>query len=147
MEWDTYFINMARFVSKKSKDNSTQCGTVIVSEDNTILSTGYNGLPRNMKYSEEKFIRPFKYKVFSHSEQNAVANAARHGIKLLNSKAYITNFPCHECMRLLVQSGIVKIFVSNKCTLINREDWKDSLIASKLIAKECNIEIGYINEF
>lgn len=144
--WDDYFIKMAKLVATKSKDPSTQCGCVIVAADNSVLSTGYNGLPRGMEYSPEKLERPFKYKVMVHSEQNAIFNAARNGIRLQGGTAYITDIPCHECARGLVQCGIVRIVVPIPSKLRLRQDWQQSFFASKQIMEECGVELSEIED-
>ena len=143
-DWDDYFLRMAKLVSSKSKDTSTQCGCVIVAADNSVLSTGYNGLPRGMEYSPEKLERPFKYKVMVHSEQNAIFNAARNGIRLQGGTAYITDIPCHECARGLVQCGIVRIVVPIPSKLRLRKDWQVSFNAAKQIMKECGVQLSEV---
>ncbi len=141
MKWHEYFMQMARLVSTKSKDPSTKCGCVIVAEDNAVLSTGYNGLPRGMEYSDKKLERPYKYKVMIHAEQNAIFNAARHGTKLFGGTAYVTDIPCHECARALVQCGIKRIIVPISGRLRMRSDWQHSFAAARDIMEECNVEL------
>ena len=107
------WIDIAERVSKESKDRSTKVGCVIVSSDNTILSTGWNGFPRGVNDDDEaKHERPAKYEWSEHSERNAVFNAAREGIKLKNATAYLNYTPyaiCVHCLRALHQSGIIRL--------------------------------------
>ena len=110
-EWDTYFVGMVKLVAEKSRDPSTKCGAVIVSADNAVLSTGYNGFPRGVNYSEERLERPLKYEFIEHGERNAILNAARHGIALLGTKMYLNFRPecCTDCTKAIIQSGITEV--------------------------------------
>lgn len=116
MTYDQMFIEMAMLVAKKSKDRSTKVGCVIVSQDNVVLATGFNGFPRGINDDvEERHERPAKYSWTEHAERNAVFNAARHGVKLLGAKAYLnwSPHPCAECTRALIQAGIVEVLGPN----------------------------------
>jgi len=75
--WNEYFIQLAGLAASRSKDPSTKVGCVIASYDNMVLSTGYNGLPRNVLDLSERMERPAKYLWTAHAEENAVAQAAR----------------------------------------------------------------------
>jgi dCMP deaminase len=133
-DWDTYFIEMAILASTKSKDDSTKVGCVIVSEDHSVLATGYNGFPRGVQETEEVYLdeknpelssvrliserwhkRPQKYEWVEHAERNAIYNAAREGMALKGSTAYLNwePAPCAECARALIQAGIVQIVGPN----------------------------------
>lgn len=121
MNFDELYIRMAMLVAQKSKDESTKIGCVIVSQDNTVLSTGFNGFPRGVKEVldgqpiAERWARPTKYSIVEHAERNAVYNAARNGVKLLGAKAYlnIAPTPCADCCRGLIQAGITEIIGPN----------------------------------
>lgn len=106
------WIDVAQRVSEESKDRSTKVGCVIVSPDNTILSTGWNGFPRDVDDTDEaKHERPAKYEWTIHAERNAVCNAAREGIGLKGATAYLNFTPyaiCVPCVGTLWQSGIVR---------------------------------------
>ncbi len=92
MDWTDYFINIAEQVKEKSKDINTKIGTVIVGKDKEILSTGYNSFPRGLNDElDERQERPEKYFWFEHSERNAIYNAARIGVSLKESTAYLTS--------------------------------------------------------
>jgi dCMP deaminase len=108
MEEDEYFILSCFLVAKRSHDAQTQCGCVIV-KDGIELSCGFNGFLRNSKDNELPNVRPEKYKYIIHSEANAIYNAARKGVSLLGSTAYITGQCCPECFKSMVQSGIKEI--------------------------------------
>lgn len=109
-DWDKFFLDMATMVASRSKDTSMKCGAVFVrTDDNSVLSTGYNGLPRNIEYTPEKLERPTKYFVMEHAERNAIYNAVRNGVALLNSTCYITGLPCADCARAIIQVGTKRI--------------------------------------
>lgn len=113
--WDEYFMGVALLSAKRSKDPSTQVGACIVSEDNKILSMGYNGFPMGCSDDEFPWDRehesedPYHTKYFysTHSELNAILNY--RGGSLEGSKLYVTLFPCNECAKAIIQSGIKTI--------------------------------------
>lgn len=119
--WDEYFMGVALLSGKRSKDPSTQVGACIVSSDNKILSMGYNGFPIGCSDDEfpwgkeHELDDPYsaKYLYTTHSELNAILNY--QGSSLLGSKLYVTLFPCNECAKAIIQSGIkTVIFGSDK---------------------------------
>jgi dCMP deaminase len=107
-KWDHRFIEMASNVAGWSKD-STQVGCVLVGESREILSVGYNGFPRGVEETPERSQRPAKYLYTEHAERNAIFNAVRVGTRLENATAYSTLFPCADCARSLIQSGITRV--------------------------------------
>ncbi len=113
ISWDEYFMGVAKLAAMRSKDPNTQVGACIVSEDNKILSMGYNGFPRGCSDDEFPWVRegdPLDNKYFytTHSELNAILNY--RGGSLEGSKMYVTLFPCNECAKAIIQAGI-KSFV------------------------------------
>lgn len=110
--WDEYFMGVALLSAKRSKDPNTQVGACIVSEDNKILSMGYNGFPSGCsddefpwgKGQEQEDPYHAKYLYSTHSELNAILNY--RGGCLEGSKLYVTLFPCNECAKAIIQSGI-----------------------------------------
>ena len=108
-DWDKTFLNLAHDIAKWSKDKSTKVGAVIV-EDKRIISVGYNGFPRGSNDDlEERHERPLKYKWSEHSERNAIYNAAANGHALTGTTLYCTMFPCTDCARGIIQSGIIRV--------------------------------------
>ena len=113
--WDEYFMGVAKLSALRSKDPNTQVGACIVSEDNKILSMGYNGFPTGCnddefpwsKESEETDPYNAKYLYSTHGELNAILNY--RGPSLEGSKLYVTLFPCNECAKAIIQSGIKTI--------------------------------------
>lgn len=135
--WEEYFIRMAELVASRSKDPSTKVGCVVVSYDNTVLSTGYNGLPRGVLDLPERMERPVKYLWTAHAEENAVAQAARNGISLDGATAYVTHSPCCRCARALIQAGILHIVVAPGQTSMPQEEFD---VAAQMFA-EVGIEV------
>ena len=145
MEWNEYFINIAEQVKEKSKDINTKIGTVIVGQDKEILTTGYNSFPRGLDDSiSDRQDRPEKYFWFEHSERNAIYNAARIGVSLKGSTAYLTSgLPCTDCARGLIQSGVVKIVCKQNCTTKNVDKWGEQQERSLLMLSECGVEVEF----
>ena len=114
MTWDEYYINMLEVVSLKSKD-TTKTSAIIVGPNNEIRSTGYNGPPRGFNDADKtKFVKPEKYYWVEHAERNAIYNAARNGTSIDNCIIFASHFPCIDCARGIVNSGIIRVIVSNK---------------------------------
>ena len=117
ISWDTYFMGIAKLSSKRSKDPSTQVGACIVTPENEIVGIGYNGFPKGISddvfpWSSEGAFHETKYPYVVHAEANAILNATRD---VKGCRMYVTLFPCHECAKLIIQSGIKEIiYVSNK---------------------------------
>lgn len=106
VSWDKYFMEIANVVSSRSKDPNTQVGAVIVNKDKKIISTGYNGFPCKMFESEELWQTPIKYQYVIHAESNAICHA---NTNLQGSVLYVNIFPCIECAKLIINSGISKV--------------------------------------
>ena len=109
ISWDEYFMGIAILSGMRSKDPNTQVGACIVSNDNKILSMGYNGFPQGCSDDEFPWCRegdPLENKYFytTHSELNAILNY--RGGSLEGSKLYVTLFPCNECAKAIIQAGI-----------------------------------------
>ena len=122
ISWDEYFRGVAKLAGMRSKDPNTQVGACIVSDDNKILSIGYNGLPRGCSDDEFPWNRdnedPYQNKYFytTHSELNAILNY--RGGSLEGAKLYVTLFPCNECAKAIIQTGIrTVVYESDKYAL------------------------------
>jgi len=108
--WDRRFLVLAAGVGSWSKDRSAKTGCVIVGPDRLIRSTGYNGFVRGVDDDvDARHERPAKYSWTEHAERNAIYNAARVGISILGCTAYVNWFPCVDCARALIQSGITRM--------------------------------------
>lgn len=114
--WDEYFMGVALLAAKRSKDPNTQVGACIVDENNVILSTGYNGFPVGCSDDEFPWDREgeqTKYPYVVHAELNAILNAS--GKSLRGARIYVALFPCNECAKAIIQSGIREVvYLSDK---------------------------------
>lgn len=117
LTWDEYFMSMAHLSSFRSKDPSTQVGAVIVDEDHRVVSIGYNGFPFGVSddtfsWEREGDLLETKYPYVVHAELNAILNSKR---SVKDCTIYVSLFPCNECSKAIIQSGIKKIiFESDK---------------------------------
>ena len=113
ISWDEYFMGIALLSAKRSKDPSTQVGACIVSDDNKIMSVGYNGFPRGCSDDEYPWERSAdcsndtKYPFVCHAELNAILNSGGHNLS--GSRIYVALFPCNECAKAIIQAGIKTI--------------------------------------
>lgn len=116
ISWDEYFMGVALLAAKRSKDPNTQVGACIVDSNNIILSTGYNGFPIGCSDDEYPWAREgeqTKYPYVVHAELNTILNA--NGKNLRGARLYVSLFPCNECAKAIIQSGIKEvIYLSDK---------------------------------
>lgn len=116
--WDDYFMGVSLLAADRSKDPSTQVGACIVSDDNRILSTGYNGFPKGCSddefpWNRDEKLGETKYNFVVHAELNAILNAG--GKSLVGSRIFVSLFPCHECAKAIIQSGVKEVvYLSDK---------------------------------
>lgn len=117
ISWDQYFMGVALLSAQRSKDPSTQVGACIVNEKKRIIGIGYNGFPFGVEddafpWSSEGDWLDRKYPYVVHAEPNAILNAT---VPLDGSTLYVTLFPCNECAKLIIQSGIKHlVFLEDK---------------------------------
>ena len=139
LSWDQYFMGIAKLSAMRSKDPHTSVGACIVGKDNKILSVGYNGMPQGCSDdiypwdSDSDDPLQTKYLYVCHAELNALLNYT--GTNLKGAKIYTTLFPCNECTKALIQSGI--------CEVIYAEDKyanTASVLASKKMMKSAGIK-------
>lgn len=128
--WDQMYMNMCYEVADRSPDESTHSGCYIVDQDNTPISFGYNGFPRDIENTPERQQRPLKYQYFEHAERNAIYNAGRKGTSCLGAKLYVNWLPCADCARGIIQVGITDVIVhlhGQKAFKMSRNDdvWGD----------------------
>lgn len=118
ISWDEYFMGIALLSAKRSKDPSTQVGACIVDEENKVVSIGYNGMPRHIDDDSLSWNKgedlDSKYLYVCHAEFNAILNA-RNGSILNGCTIFVTLFPCNECAKAIIQTGIKKVvYLSDK---------------------------------
>lgn len=138
IDWDAYFMGIALLSAQRSKDPNTSVGACIVDQNNRILSLGYNGMPRGCSDDEYPWAREgealdTKYLYVCHAELNAILNY-RGSNNMVGAKIYTTLFPCNECTKALIQSGISEvIYISDKYAQT------PSVIAAKKMMKSANV--------
>lgn len=137
--WDDYFMSVALLSGKRSKDPNTQVGACIVNKNKVIESIGYNGLPKGCSddefpWEKEGEMLNTKYPFVVHAELNAILNAK--GKDLSGCKIYVALFPCNECAKAIIQSGISEVvYLSDKYSNT------DSVKASKMMFKCAGVEL------
>ncbi len=117
ISWDEYFMSVAKLSAYRSKDPNTQVGACIVNPDKKIVGVGYNGLPWGCE--DEDFpwevrdgdLDKTKYPYVVHAELNAILNSTGN---LKGCKIYVSLFPCHECVKAIIQSGIKEIIYEDE---------------------------------
>lgn len=129
LSWDEYFMGVALLSAMRSKDNHTQVGCCIVDPSHKILSLGYNGMPCGcdddiMPWEREGAVIDTKYPYVCHAELNAIIN--RNSASLQNGILYATLFPCNECAKAIIQSGVKEVVYLSDCYAET-----DAVIASK----------------
>ena len=136
--WDEYFMGLALLSAERSKDPNSQVGACIVNSENKIVSVGYNGAPigydddKDMTWEREGSFLDTKYAYVCHSELNAILNS---NTPVKGCKLYVTLFPCNECAKVIIQSGI-KEFVY----LSDKYDGTEGNIAAKKMFDACGIK-------
>ena len=142
-KWDLRFIGLAQHISTWSKDPSTKVGCVVVGEDREIRSTGFNGFPRGINDDEERLTdREKKYPLICHAEENAIMHAARIGVSLKDSTAYVTWPPCSRCARSLIQAGIREIVYPETGKIPQR--WIEDFTISDSMLNEAGVAVRSI---
>jgi len=139
ISWDEYFMGIALLSAKRSKDPNTQVGACIVNSDNKIVGIGYNGFPigcsdDNLPWNRDgKDINSTKYPYVVHAEANAILNSTEN---LKGARIYVGLFPCNECAKLIIQSGIKEILY-----LSDKYKNEDFIKASKKMLKMSGVKL------
>jgi dCMP deaminase len=138
--WETYFMDITMLVAKRSTCQRRAVGAVLV-KDKRLLATGYNGAPSHLKHCLDIGCLREELKVPSgekhelcrgiHAEQNAIVQAAFHGVSIKGATLFCTNLPCSICAKMIINAGIDKIYFN--------EGYADSM--SKEMLKEAGIEL------
>ncbi|MBR4554492.1 MAG: dCMP deaminase family protein [Ruminococcus sp.] len=133
LSWDEYFMGIALLSAGRSKDNNTQVGACIVSDENKILSVGYNGMPTgcsddDMPWDREGAFLDTKYAYVCHAELNAILNRSSGSLK--GARIYVSLFPCNECAKAIIQTGIREVVYMD-----DKYADTDSIRASKMMLK------------
>ena len=138
ISWDEYFMGIALLSSQRSKDNNTQVGACIINADNRIVSVGYNGMPSGccddeMPWEREGAFLDTKYPFVCHAELNAILNST---VSLKGCTLFVTLFPCNECAKAIIQSGIRRVVY-----LENKYAGTDSTKASDLMFRMAGVRL------
>ena len=138
MTWDEYFMGLAHLSALRSKDPNTQVGACIVDAENKVVSIGYNGMPRGCSDNEFPWEREgsflnTKYAFVVHAELNAILNSPR---PVKDCTLYVSLFPCNECAKAIIQSGIRKIVYES-----DKYDGTEGNVASKKMLQKAGIEL------
>lgn len=145
VKWDKRFLDLAQYISQWSKDPSTQVGAVIVDKDKRVVSLGYNGFPRGVNDSEERYNeRETKYSLVVHAEINAILFAQK-GLK--NTTLYTWPLPpCDRCTGFIIQSGIENIVSLESNDEALKERWKTAIENSEKMLEESNVHLRIYGE-
>jgi dCMP deaminase len=142
--WDLKFIELSRHVANWSKDTNRKNSAVIVNEDNIVISMGYNGFPIGCDDKVTcRYEQPMKYLYTEHAERNAIYHAAKLGVSLKGCRMYVTMFPCADCARAIIQSGITHLLTPTPD--VEHEKWGIHFKAALVMLEEANVEITLID--
>ena len=138
ISWDAYFMGIAMLSAQRSKDSNTQVGACIVNQDKKIISVGYNGMPTGcdddkMPWGRDGDFLNTKYPFVCHAELNAILNNA--SVSLKDCILYVTLFPCNECAKAIIQSGIRKVIYMD-----NKYAGTDSISASEMMFRLAGVD-------
>ena len=140
-KWDQRFLDLAKHLSGWSKDPSTKVGCVVVGEDREIRSTGFNGFPRGISDDNERLTnREKKYPLICH----AIMHAARIGVSLKGSSAFVTWPPCSRCARSLIQAGIKEVVYPTPVNIPER--WLDDFETSNGMLLEAGLVVRTVDQ-
>ena len=142
-KWDYRFLDLAQLVSTWSKDPSKQIGAVAIGDKRQILAQGYNGFPRGVIDSEDRYAdRQRKYELVVHAEMNVIYNASYNGVSLDGSTLYVHGLPvCSECAKAVIQVGVRNVIMRKQ---VPEERWLDSWMRTKAMFKEAGVYYGFI---
>ncbi|PJK28936.1 deoxycytidylate deaminase [Minwuia thermotolerans] len=144
-KWDIRFMKLADFIAEWSEDSSRKVGAIIVGPANEIRSTGFNGLARGINATpHQRHSREDneKYYWYEHAERNSIYNMARAGISSENCRIYTSLFPCSDCTRAIIQSGLAEIITRLPP---NRDDFfSRSLQISLEMLNESHVSVRFL---
>lgn len=143
ISWDTYFMGVAKLSAMRSKDPKTQVGACIVNQQKRIIGIGYNGFPVGVEddafpWDKNDEWLDSKYPYVVHAEPNAILNAT---VSLEGATLYVTLFPCNECAKLIIQSGIKEVVF-----LKDKYHDQESFVASRRMFNAANVKMRRLEE-
>ena len=139
-KWTRRYLDMAKEVATWSKDPSKQIGAIAVGDKGQILSQGYNGFPRGVKDTNNRYeVREEKYKYVVHGEMNAIYNACNSGVSLSGATLYVHGLPvCSECAKGIIQVGIKKVIMEYPKDI--PDFWRNSMQLTKQMFQEASVQ-------
>ena len=143
LSWDEYFMGLAHLSALRSKDPNTQVGAAIVDENHRVVSVGYNGFPKGCSddvfpWEREGSVLHTKYVYVVHAELNAILNSPR---SVSGCTIYVSLFPCNECAKAIIQSGIRRIVYES-----DKYADSETTIASKTMLEAAGVEMVRIEK-
>ena len=144
LTWDEYFMGVALLSALRSKDPNTRVGACIINDQKKIVGIGYNGLPIGCEddefpWSREGEFLETKYPYVCHAELNAVLN--KISVDLHRCTIYVSHFPCNECAKVIIQSGIKEVIY-----LEDKYAETDPVIASKRMFDAAEVQSRHLTE-
>lgn len=141
--WDTRFLDLAEHISEWSKDPSKKIGAVAVGAQRQILAQGYNGFPRGIDDTTDRYDnREEKYKLVVHAEMNVIYNASYNGVSLNGSTLYVHGLPvCSDCAKGIIQVGVKNVIMRKAKT---PDVWLESWKRTETMFKESGVYYGFI---
>jgi dCMP deaminase len=138
-KWSRRYLDVAKEVATWSKDPSKKIGAIAVGDKGQILSQGYNGFPRGVKDTDNRYdVREEKYKYVVHGEMNCIYNACNSGVSLNGATLYVTGLPvCSECAKGIIQVGISKVVMEYPKDI--PDNWKESMILTQQMFLEAGV--------
>lgn len=143
VKWDHRYMEMAQLVASWSKDPSSKIGAVAVDSKGKILCTGYNGFPRGIEDTDERYSnRELKYEMIVHAEMNAIYNATYNGVSLDGSTMYVAGLPCcNKCALGIIQTGVRRVVMTGDPY---DPRWHLSWKLSEQLFNEANVEWEFL---
>jgi dCMP deaminase len=141
--WDKRFLDLAEHISEWSKDPSKKIGAVAVGAQRQILAQGYNGFPRGIDDTTDRYDnREEKYKLVVHAEMNVIYNASYNGVSLNGSTLYVHGLPvCSDCAKGIIQVGVKNVIMRKAKT---QDIWLESWKRTETMFKESGVYYGFI---
>lgn len=146
-KWANRFLGLADHIAAWSEDRDFHVGAVIVGSANEVRASGYNGLPRGVSDADDaRFDRASgeKFHWFEHAERNAIYNAARVGTPVEGCTIYVNRFPCADCARAIIQSGITAVVCPPRPTFDGALD--HSFEVSEQMLTEAGVALTTVGE-
>jgi dCMP deaminase len=147
MNYDEYYLAMLPAIAAKSPDRRCRVGCIIVSRENSIVSTGFNGFARGARHDiEERYINPGKANWTSHAEANAILNHARTGgTGLLGCTLYCSFRPCMKCSIAIVQAGIRRVVVDREGhDAVMTDEWVANMAMADTLFEETGVQLDWV---